>query len=381
MITRFTLLDRTLHLERYPIAMQHQSWQAWDSADELLIEHITNEIPEWASNKILMMNDDFGALACWFNQAHLIWQSDSFIATKSCQINLAKNQCKLANVHFQDCLAPFDDEPDIVLIKIPKTTALLEHQLIQLQNVVTPDTVIIAAGKAKSIQKATLALFEKHLGKTTTSLAKKKSRLIFCQPNGNIKSQTPYPTLWKMPGDYFELSNHANVFSRQQLDIGARFLLEHLPDCSGKKVIDLGCGNGVIGLHVLRADPDAQVTFVDESFMAVATARMNVEKNLPDRLPQCNFVSGNCLDDINFTDDSKPDMVICNPPFHQQNAITDHIAYQMFKDSHAALKRGGELTIIGNRHLDYPKKLKRLFGGFTVVASNNKFSILSSIKR
>lgn len=382
MITRFTLFDKTLHLERYPLALQHHSWQAWDSADELLIGHVIETYSDWADNDITIMNDDFGALACWFNQANLCWVNDSFIATKSCQINLHKNQFSEANIHFQDCLSPLLTAPDIVLMKIPKTVALLEHQLIQLQSVITPKTHIIAAGKAKSIQKSTLALFEKHLGPTTTSLAKKKSRLIFCQPTAKKQTTSPYPTVWQVKDSKLSISNHANVFSRQQLDIGARFLLENLPDCQGKKVIDLGCGNGVIGLHVMHRYPDARVTFVDESFMAISSAKENVSTNLPAKLSHANFIAGNCLEDFDKKEvDGRPELVICNPPFHQQNAITDHIAYQMFKDAHALLKKGGELRIIGNRHLDYPQKLKRLFGGFSVVASNNKFSILSAIKR
>jgi 23S rRNA (guanine1835-N2)-methyltransferase len=36
---------------------------------------------------------------------------------------------------------------------------------------------------------------------------------------------------------------------------------------------------------------------------------------------------------------------------------------------------------VGNRHLDYPNKLKRLFGNVTMVATNQKFNILSAIKR
>jgi 16S rRNA (guanine1207-N2)-methyltransferase/23S rRNA (guanine1835-N2)-methyltransferase len=74
------------------------------------------------------------------------------------------------------------------------------------------------------------------------------------------------------------------------------------------------------------------------------------------------------------------DVVLCNPPFHQQNTVTDHIALQMFSDAKRHLSRGGELRIIGNRHLDYPLKLKGLFGGYKVIASNAKFSILSCIK-
>jgi 16S rRNA G1207 methylase RsmC len=36
--------------------------------------------------------------------------------------------------------------------------------------------------------------------------------------------------------------------------------------------------------------------------------------------------------------------------------------------------------VVGNRHLDYPNKLKKLFGNVTKVATNQKFSILSVTK-
>ncbi len=78
------------------------------------------------------------------------------------------------------------------------------------------------------------------------------------------------------------IHNHANVFSRTSLDIGARFMLDNLPIHSARKVIDLGCGNGVLGLSLLAKDSEVEVTFIDESHMAVASARLNVEHNLPD---------------------------------------------------------------------------------------------------
>jgi 23S rRNA (guanine1835-N2)-methyltransferase len=125
-----------------------------------------------------------------------------------------------------------------------------------------------------------------------------------------------------------------------------------------------------------------KVVFVDESYMAVASAKQNVLANLPEKESGSEFIVDNCLDD--FTEKSKfseVDIVLCNPPFHQQNAITDHIAWQMFKDAKSLLQNGGQLFVVGNRHLDYPNKLKRLFGNVTTVATNQKFSILSASKR
>lgn len=85
-----------------------------------------------------------------------------------------------------------------------------------------------------------------------------------------------------------------------------------------------------------------------------------------------------CLANV---DEQSADIILCNPPFHQQNATTDHIAWQMFKDSYRALKKGGELRIVGNRQLGYHIKLKRIFGNEKLIASNEKFVILSAIKK
>ena len=380
MNTHFNLLNRQLELVRYPAHLQHQSWQAWDSADELLIEYVSENIPDLSDKVIHIYNDDFGTLGCWFAGDKVHWVSDSFVSTKSLRDNLTNNGLS-ESVNCYTSMQQPSAKPDIVLIKLPKAVALLEQQLIDLQPQIDENTILICAGKAKAIQKSTLALFEKHIGETRTSLAKKKSRLIFSIPQDKT-SKSPYPTIWHTDNPRFEISNLANVFARQQLDIGARFLLEHLPDCSGKRVIDLGCGNGVLSLHVLEKFSDCEVVLVDESAMALASARQNIEKNLPGAVERCEFLWSNCLDEFSDLENQGPvDIVLCNPPFHQQNAITDHIAYQMFKDAKHHLNKGGELRIIGNRHLDYPQKLKRMFGGYKVIASDRKFSILSAIKR
>ena len=75
------------------------------------------------------------------------------------------------------------------------------------------------------------------------------------------------------------------------------------------------------------------------------------------------------------------DIPLCNPPFHQQNVITDHIAWQMFIDSRDLLVRGGHLVVVGNRHLGYHIKLKKLFGGVDILASDKKFVIFSTAKQ
>ena len=382
MKTNFELLNQSLDLRRYPENFQNPTWQAWDTADEYVIEHVESHKIDKKDTNLLILNDDCGALACWFARSkwkNIEWISDSFVSTQSCKLNLEHNEIDSSNINFLDSLSTPKNKANVVILKIPKVNALLEYQLIELQKIINAETLIIAAGKTKNIQKSTLALFEKYLGETTTSLAKKKSRLIFSKPALKKQDINPYPTKWKASKSKlsFSVKNHANVFAHEKFDIGGRFFLESLPDCSKKTVIDLGSGNGVIGLAILQKHYDAKVIFVDESYMAVASAKLNVQQNFPDRESDCQFIVTNCLDGF----DKKVDLILCNPPFHQQHGVTDHIAEQMFKDSKRALKDGGELRVIGNRHLDYPQKLKKLFGGIKVVASNQKFSVLAAVKK
>ncbi|MEH6474017.1 MAG: methyltransferase, partial [Halopseudomonas sp.] len=81
-----------------------------------------------------------------------------------------------------------------------------------------------------------------------------------------------------------------------------------------------------------------------------------------------------------FTADSA-DLILNNPPFHQQQTVGGHIAKQMFGDAKRVLRHDGELWVIGNRHLGYHVQLRKLFGNCELVASNPKFVVLKSIKQ
>lgn len=367
-----------LLLHRYPKTARH-GLQAWEAADEYIINELATQ--EWDHTApLLILNDAFGALtlALALHQYHPYCLTDSRLSELALAANAHDNQLE-PSWELLTSLSPWpnaEQAPSLVLLKLPKTKALLEYQLAFLSQIMGPETQLIAAAKAKDIHTSTLALFERYLGPTHTSLAWKKARLIFCKRTPTLPaSNLPEPLAWPLPNSDFTIYNHASVFSRSSLDIGARFLLEHLPSQQSGTMVDLGCGNGVLGLMALAQNPDAKVTFVDESYMALASAELNVQSNLPHALSRSHFLVNNCLDGI---ESDSMDWVICNPPFHQQHAITDHIAWQMLVDAKRVLAIGGQLLLVANRHLDYHHKLMRLFGNQRVVASNHKFVILKS---
>lgn len=400
MPTTNTLLDTpfgALELHRYPkpaIAEgKQQPLRAWDAADEYLLGWLAQHLNEPSSGtdrannnqderNALILNDSFGALSVALSHLTRWSQSDSYLAQQGCRANLQTNSDAAASASKPITLLNSLEWPtqtmQLVVIKIPKTLALLEHQLYHLRPLINPESVIVAAGMTKNIHRSTLALFERIIGPTKTSLAQKKARLIFTQPQPQQwHGNSPYPSQYFVPELDVTMSNHANVFSRASLDIGSRLLLDHYPKKpSITQVIDLGCGNGLLGLKALQIYPQAQVHFIDESYMAVDSARHNVEA-VQGSTQRAQFHVGNSL---TTADIQEVDLVLCNPPFHQQSVVGDHIAWQMFQDARRALRPGGELRIIGNRHLDYHLKLKRLFKNCTTVASDRKFVVLSAIK-
>ena len=325
----------------------------------------------FAGQKVALVENDFGAVSL---DAKLL-KSGGYTV----QELRAGCICCTLNGNFVSALVSLlrRVQPGVVLIKVPKTLALLEQQLRALRKVVTPDTRIIAGAKARDIHTSTLELFEKVLGPTTTTLAWKKARLINCTFNEPPLADAPQTVSWKLEGTDWTIHNHANVFSRTGLDIGARFFMQHLPENLEGEIVDLGCGNGVIGLTLLDKNPQAKVVFVDESPMAVASSRLNVETNMPEALDRCEFMINNALSGV---EPFRFNAVLCNPPFHQQHALTDNVAWEMFHHARRCLKINGELYIVANRHLDYFHKLKKIFGNCTTIATNNKFVVLKAVK-
>ncbi len=362
------------YLKRFP-EQNNDTLQAWDAADEYLLNDVAAKIVTWKNPRVLIVNDSFGALAVALHSVKPALVSDSYISQLSTRENLALNQFNEKEVSFFNSLEYPQQLFDLVLIKAPKTLAFLEDILLRLQAVLKSDTQVIVAGMVKNLTPSVWQMLERLVGKTVPSRAVKKARLIFSMPDPQRTIiNNPYPLCYQLENTTYKLCNHANVFSHQRLDIGTRFFLQHLPqDKKYQQVVDLGCGNGVVGLVFAARNADAQLYFVDESFMAVASARLNFTAAFQDRYAR--FQVSDTLDD--FAADSI-DLVLCNPPFHQQSALADHIATRMFKQAKSKLSNNGELWVIGNRHLAYHVSLKKYFSTVELLASNAKFTIVKA---
>ena len=242
----FTCPQGEFTLNRYPEQKDDQL-RAWDAADEYLLSYIQEQDllakgkkGEEKSN-ILIINDAFGALTVSLAAYKPTSISDSYLSQQALLENTKLNYLNPEQITISDTLLPLNGTLDIVIIKIPKTLSMLEDELFRIRNHCNENTVILAGSMTKHIHTSTMKLFEHIIGETKSTLARKKARLITSKFDPSLNAgSSPYPGQYTNDITNETYLNHANVFSREKLDIGSRFMLQHIPESGHyKNILDL----------------------------------------------------------------------------------------------------------------------------------------------
>ncbi|MEV3950806.1 methyltransferase [Streptomyces halstedii] len=385
-MNRLTTSQGVFELARFP-EDHRDRLRAWDAADEYLLRRTAgteDDEPVPLTGTVVVLGDRWGALATALAGHHPVQITDSYLAQRATRANLARNGADPDAVRILSVRDTPPERIDTLLVRVPKSLALLEDQLHRLDPALHAGSVVIGTGMVKEIHTSTLRLFERIVGPTRTSLAVKKARLIHCTPDPALSTApSPWPYRYELPDGTGAVSgrtvtNHAGIFCADRLDIGTRFFLKHLPERTGPdRVVDLGCGNGVVGTAAALGNPEASLTFLDESYQAVASAEETFRANTPPGT-EARFVVGDALADV---PPASVDLVLCNPPFHSHQAVTDATARTMFQGARAALRPGGELWVVANRHLGHHVRLRRIFGNCATVAGDPKFVVLRAVRR
>ena len=348
-----------------PGANPRQSLRAWDAADEYLIAFINES---FSRQSLTLFNDQFGALGIALEPQVKTWVNDSFCAKSALQLNQQHNK---QHPSFP-LLSPLDSrpqQPSLGVMKLPKNLSYL-HQLLEgcaNSNI----SKVLIAGMMKHLPKNVLGYLQK-FGSVKRHPFKKKATIY--ELDLKQIAPCPYPKSNQLAG--MDLISHANVFGRDKLDPGAQFFIEHIKALpTAQRAADLCCGSGILGLKYMQQHSSAEhsinMEFFDESFMAVKSAELSWAKNKLNGETSFHWNDG--LDQSN---DQKYDLILCNPPFHEEHTVGDHIAKRLFKDAKQQLKSNGKLIVVGNRHLGYHVSLKSYFKHVVQIASNGKFILL-----
>lgn len=162
----------------------------------------------------------------------------------------------------------------------------------------------------------------------------------------------------------------AGVFSRGEVDFGTKTLLSALPDMRGR-VLDLGCGYGVIGVSVGAAYPDCEVVMCDVNERALELARTNADKNGV----TARVVLSDGLDAV--TGDF--DFIVTNPPIRAGKQVI----YRLFAQSAERLSPDGKLFLVIRKKQgadSAQRYLETLFGNVRTLDRSGGFHVLQCTK-
>lgn len=162
------------------------------------------------------------------------------------------------------------------------------------------------------------------------------------------------------------------VFSHGRLDRGTQLLLEHLDDLPAGRLLDFGCGAGVIGAILKKRYPQCDVQMLDVDAFAVASSRMTLTANNL----QATVLCGDGID-------AAPrdcSAIISNPPFHQ--GVHTHYAAseRLLQRAATHLRPGGELRLVANAFLRYPPLIEAHLGPCETLIQADGFRIYRAIR-
>ncbi|HJN52237.1 MAG: methyltransferase [Pseudomonadales bacterium] len=166
----------------------------------------------------------------------------------------------------------------------------------------------------------------------------------------------------------FESSD--DQFSPRRIDAGTLALLSVVDFAEGDRVLDLGCGYGVVGVLAARVVGPGNVVMVDNDPAAVALARKNCKRNGVEGVEVILSEGFSHMDVTGF------DLILSNPPYHTDFAVARHFIEKGFN----RLVIGGRILMVTKRRKWYRNKLSTIFGG-ALVEEIDGYQVFQSVKR
>lgn len=358
-------------------------WDRVSGAQELLAEHA--DVSSAGSAYCFGCGHGALAAALWLRQPHLrlTLADPSIVALAMARRTLAANGVRGATVREE--LAPppaLAGAVDVVTVEAPGSRPLARRWLLEAHALLRPGgRLYIAGANDQGIQPLigdAAALFGSaqqlgYGGRARVALAVKGEP---CEPPAWAGEPGIAPGTWhelavEVGGERLPLLSLPGVFSYNRLDDGTRLLLEAMPDVRGMRVLDAGCGYGVIGVVAARRGA-AAVDMVDASLPAVAAARANVRLH---RLEQASALASDALQAVI---ERRYDLVLTNPPFHAGKAVDYDVAHVFIEQARRVLGADGRLVLVANRFIRYERVIERFFARVRVLAQTRSFQVLEA---
>ncbi len=163
------------------------------------------------------------------------------------------------------------------------------------------------------------------------------------------------------------LNTNEEVFSPTAVDKGTKAMLSFVEFKENDKVLDLGCGCGVVGIVAAKQIGAEHVVMCDVSENAVQLSKQNASANGVDGVTIRQSDGLREISETGFT------LILSNPPYHTDFAV----AKGFIEDGFKKLVIGGKMVMVTKRLDWYRNKLSSVFGGVTVKEKDGYYVFLA----
>lgn len=392
--------------------------QAYDAADILLLQRAASLLakhPLEEDRQLAVIGDRHGALtlgAAEFLGARGVRgvrvHQDPLLGERALAQNAARLAIEFAGGYEQHPLgAGLLSGVKLVLMQLPRSLAELDEIAWNIARFAHPGVVVLAGGRDKHMSRGMNEVLSRSFESVEAGRGWRKARVLTVQvPRAAAQlGETRFPVWGRDPELSFELAAFGATFGGAALDHGSRLLLRSLRDAPPRpavpeRIVDIGCGNGVLAVSAAKAWPQASVLASDQSAAAVAAAKLTAEAAgvlapslLPLLLPSLSPLPSLALDDevpgvrvlradaAEAIPDGWADLVLLNPPFHSGAAVHAGVAHRLIRSAAGALRPGGELRLVFNSHLGYRSLVERVVGPTRQLVRDKTFTVLAATRR
>ena len=181
-------------------------------------------------------------------------------------------------------------------------------------------------------------------------------------------------------GEKIIINSGSGLFSLKELDFGTELLIKNAKISnttgnSASKILDLGCGYGIVGIALKKHNPDLDVTLVDINDRAIQVSKKNCDENDTECLVlKSDIFSHPELHNAKFDD------ILTNPPFSAGKKVCIEFINQSFEH----LNKDGSLQLVAphNKGGESLKKVMlEVFGNVDELAKKRGYRVYYSIKK
>ncbi|SJN08741.1 23S rRNA (guanine-N-2-)-methyltransferase rlmG [Leucobacter sp. 7(1)] len=377
-----------------------------DATDELLLATAAEEIRGLGPGELVVIGDRHGALTLGaiellgagevrVFQDPLLGELALHANAARLGVGLADNSAAVFRSHALD--ASLLRGARIVLVQLPRGLDALEEIAWSIAQWAHPEVRVFAGGRIKHMTRAMNDVLGRHFGEVAAGLGWRKSRVLTARMPQRT-GDSSFPRWGTDPALDFRVAAFGATFGGPTLDHGSRLLLQDLDSAApaARRIVDLGCGNGVLATAAARSRPAARVIATDQSAAAVAaTIRTAAEAQVlrgsathgldvgttapqPGDEPGVWVTRADALDGV---PDGWAELILLNPPFHTGATVHAGVAHRLIGACARALAPGGELRLVFNSHLQYRGLVERAIGPTRQIARDRTFTVLAATRR